>query len=341
MKILQYSPVYRPTVGGLEFVVRTLGQEFLKLGHESRILTNQDGSWHDDAELGVVRRPTPYSQLDAIRWADAVICHQDALRLVWPLALISGKPALMIMNMSPQKRRWPARVLMQRVVGKCRLYASSQHLAKEAQSHFVSPCGVLPNPYDPGCFFLPSVPAERPIDLVFVGRLAFVKGVDLFVESLAELARSGQRPTVKIIGDGEDRPKVERLIQAHGLAGQVELLGTLEGGEIADILRKTFCLVVPSRFEPFGIVALEGRACGCRIVATNAGGLPEASGNDALIVQHSSAEALTPALREVLRQREAAGGGMSFAQSKDILLQRHEPRNVAAAYLDILASAVR
>jgi glycogen(starch) synthase len=337
MNILQYCPAYRPSVGGLEFVVHTLAREFTDLGHKSRILTTQAGAWIDDAELGVVRRPGVAAQLAAIRWADAVVCHQDVLALAWPLALFR-KPALMMIHVSPQQRRSPASLLMHHIAKHCLMNAASRSLAREVTDLFGEPCGVLPNPYDAKCFYSPHNVEARTIDFVFVGRLAFVKGADLFVESLAELAQSGLRPSVKIIGDGEDRPKIERLIQLYDLGAQVELLGVLEGVQIAEILRKTYCMVVPSRYEPFGIVSLEGRACGCKIIATDAGGLPEASGADAIIVPHSNLEALAPALQSILEQKDSAREAARTLGSVDVSLVRHEPRSVAAAFLESLES---
>jgi glycosyltransferase involved in cell wall biosynthesis len=168
-----------------------------------------------------------------------------------------------------------------------------------------------------------------------------VKGTDLLIESFASLAKEGLRPSLAIIGDGEHRSKIEGLIQSHGLAGHVKMLGALDAAQIGDVLRRSYCLVVPSRYEPFGIVALEGRACGCRIIATDAGGLPEAAGADAFIVPHDSAEAITTALRSVLEQRVSERDSTSSVPSLDGFLLRHEPRNVAVAFLEALRHVSR
>ena len=335
MNILQYCPVYRPNLGGMEFVVHTLAKEFVALGHCSRVLTNQSGSWPDDADLGVIRRPGLRDQLSALRWADAVICHQDSLQLLWPLAAINKRPLMMI-NVTPQKRRGLPNMVMRRIIQKCNLRASSRQLAREVEDQFGAVCGLLPNPYDPVYFYPPEESVERTTDFVFVGRLAMVKGTDLLIESFASLAKEGLRPSLEIIGDGEHRSKIEGLIQSHGLAAHVRMLGALDAAQIGDVLRRSYCLVVPSRYEPFGIVALEGRTCGCEIIATDAGGLPEAAGADAFIVPHSSAESLTRALRTVLKQRSSIHDSTARFRSVDSSLVMHEPRNVATAFLEAL-----
>ena len=163
-----------------------------------------------------------------------------------------------------------------------------------------------------------------------------VKGADIFVEALGRLEDQGLRPTVQMIGDGEERSKLEGLILKHRLGSNVKLLGNLDGAQIGDILRRAYCLVVPSRYEPFGIVALEGRACGCKLVVTDAGGLSEAAGTSALVVERCSPEAMARGLAEVLEQRSSSDlkSGASIVPDKD--LERHDPRSVALAYLSAL-----
>lgn len=335
MNILQYCPAYRPNVGGLEFVVHTLAKEFVELGHKSRILTPQSGTWNDDRELGVIRQPHLGEQLAALRWADAVVCHQDVLGLAWPLAL-TNKPSLMMIHVTPQRRRWPASLLMRKITRKCEMRAASRYLAGEVEEFFGVSCNVLPNPYDPEYFHPPETGQARCTDFVFVGRLAMVKAADVFVEALGLLAARGLRPSVEIIGDGEERSRVEELIATHGLGSQVKLLGELDAEQIGQVLRRSYCMVVPSHYEPYGIVALEGRACGCKLVVTATGGLPEAAGPSAVVVERSSAEAMARGLAQVLEERSASDAKFRTENTPDDILERHKPRNVAFDYLSVL-----
>jgi glycogen(starch) synthase len=335
MNILQYCSAYRPSVGGLEFVVHTLAAQFVKLGHRSRILTPQVGECSDDAEFGVVRRPSLGAQFAAVKWADAIVCHQDVLALAWPLALVR-KPALMMIHVTPQQRRGLAYLFMRRITHRCGMNAASRYLAGEVTDLFNVPCGVLPNPYDPDNFYPPDAGQLRATDFVFVGRLAMVKAADVFVEALGLLAKQGIRPTVQIIGDGEERSRIESLIASHSLGAQVKMLGCLSGAQIGDILRCAYCLVVPSHYEPFGIVALEGRACGCELVVTGTGGLPEAAGRLAVIVERSSAQALANALEEVLKRKGKSKARLASPLPVDEELEGHKPRKVARDYLSVL-----
>ncbi|MBC6981840.1 glycosyltransferase [Caulobacter sp. 17J80-11] len=104
--------------------------------------------------------------------------------------------------------------------------------------------------------------------LVFVGRLAPVKGVDLLIAAFRAVAPAHAR--LAILGDGVLRPALEALAAGDGritFAGHVR--NPAAWYEAADLL------VMPSRAEPFGLVALEAMARGAPIVATRAGGLSE------------------------------------------------------------------
>jgi len=335
VNILQYCPVYRPSVGGLEFVVYTLAKEFVALGHTSRILTLQKGECSDDSSLGVIRRGGLQDQIAALRWADAVICHQDSLRLAWPL-LGGMRPALMMVNITPQHRRWPASRLMRRIAVNCVVYGSSEFLAEQVKERLGVPCAVLPNPYDAKRFYPAPAGAPRTIDFAFVGRMVHLKGPDLFVKSLARVAASGAKFSAVLIGGGSERSNLEQLIAANSLEDSVKLVGQLDGEQIAEVLRDTRCLVVPSRYEPFGIVALEGRACGCKLVVTGTGGLPAAAGRNALIVPEGDVDAMADGMMRTLRGLRRNDASVEVVVDRE--LEKHEPRSVAKAYLGALAA---
>jgi glycogen(starch) synthase len=84
---------------------------------------------------------------------------------------------------------------------------------------------------------------------------------------------------LKVIGEGPCRNDLEERVRKLGLADQVEFLGAIVGEPLVNILNRHKILVVPSSWnEPFGIVALEGIACGCMVIGSSGGGLPEAIG---------------------------------------------------------------
>jgi D-inositol-3-phosphate glycosyltransferase len=133
--------------------------------------------------------------------------------------------------------------------------------------------------------FFPSdrVAARRHVGLppgpmmLFVGRIQPLKGADLAVRALAELA--DRRTTLVIVGgpsgpDGASEvDALHALVAELGLEHRVRFVAPRPHDQLADFYRAADVCVVPSRTESFGLVALEAAACGTPVVAANVGGL--------------------------------------------------------------------
>ena len=150
--------------------------------------------------------------------------------------------------------------------------------------------------------------------LLGVGRLGRMKGFDLLIQAFAD-ADLDPAITLVIGGDGPERDSLAALAAARGVARRVTLLGSLEEVEVAQRMAGALAVVVPSRAESFGIVALEAWRAGTALVMTNRGGAVEFAhdGRDALLVDPLDPDALVRALRRVttdgaLRARLAAAG---------------------------------
>ena len=113
--------------------------------------------------------------------------------------------------------------------------------------------------------------------LLFVGRIQPLKGVDVAVQSLAELGRKDAR--LLVVGgasgtEGEsEMAKVRALVGSLGLADQVTFVQPQAHHMLSTYYRAADVVLVPSRSESFGLVALEAAACGTPVVANAVGGL--------------------------------------------------------------------
>jgi glycogen(starch) synthase len=97
--------------------------------------------------------------------------------------------------------------------------------------------------------------------------------------------------------------------------------------------------LVPSVWhEPFGIVALEGIACGCAVVGTAGGGLPDAIGPCGVTVPNGDAAALAEAIAALLDDPDRIAAYRAAAPAH---LARHRPRRVAEEYLRVMEQVVR
>ena len=113
--------------------------------------------------------------------------------------------------------------------------------------------------------------------ILFVGRIQPLKGVDIAVEMLAEL--DDESATLMIVGGAsgkEGSAEVERLgsiIEEHGLQDRVQFIDPKPHYALSTFYRAADVVVMPSRSESFGLVALEAAACGVPVVAASVGGL--------------------------------------------------------------------
>ncbi|GAA1799112.1 hypothetical protein GCM10009749_03590 [Agromyces neolithicus] len=147
-----------------------------------------------------------------------------------------------------------------------------------------------------------------------VGRLGVMKGFDLLIDAfaIAELD-----PDIRLVigGDGPERARLGELIERRGLRDRVELVGRLSPTAVAGAMAGALAVVVPSRIEAFGIVALEAWRSSTALVMTGRGGAPEfvRDGVDGILFDPEDPAALSRALLRVsndgpLREELAAAG---------------------------------
>lgn len=124
-----------------------------------------------------------------------------------------------------------------------------------------------------------EIPAdEGATDLLFIGELRPVKGIDVLFQTMAALRQNGRELSLTLVGDGPEKPNLEALARALGLDAQVTFAGAMPA---AAAFRRGRIVVVPSRRESLPYVVLEALAAGKPVVATNVGGIPEIYGDDA------------------------------------------------------------
>jgi glycosyltransferase involved in cell wall biosynthesis len=116
-----------------------------------------------------------------------------------------------------------------------------------------------------------------PLELLFVGNLAPVKGLDLLLESVSRLPHPVWRLTVagSLTADPEHARRIRGLISSRGLGSQVRLLGAVDGEGLRDLYTAAQVFVMPFALEGFGIAALEAMAFGLPVIGSADGGVRE------------------------------------------------------------------
>jgi glycosyltransferase involved in cell wall biosynthesis len=179
---------------------------------------------------------------------------------------------------------------------------------------------------------------KRDRDLLFVGRLVSSKGADILLEAVGQLRSPGPEPKVTIVGDGPELPRLQAQAARLGLLDRIEFTGSKSGAELSRIFNAHRILVVPSVApETFGIVALEGIACGCVVVASSeAGGLHEALGDCGFTFETGNASALASCLAGLLHAPDAA---RICVQKAERHVAAFSARTIAEAYLRVINRA--
>jgi glycogen synthase len=330
MNILFSSHVFAPGVGGIEQMSLMLAGEFVRQGHEVTLVTQAQSAEADDYPFTVHRRPDAMQLLKLLRRCDVFFHNNISLRQVWPLALVR-KPWVVAHHIWIPHTGFAAR--LKRALLRC---ATAIAVSRALADDMPGRPQVIPNAYD-DAVFKPATGQSRDCDLVFVGRLVSDKGASLLLSALQALGQQGLRPTLTLVGAGPEEPALRAQLAAEGLADQVVFAGVVRGAALASLLSRHKVMVVPSLWnEPFGIVALEGMACGCVVVGSQGGGLSEAIGPGGLTFANGDVGALTEALRRVLTdaglQQQLRLAGAQHA------LQHTVPQ-IAQRYLAVLEQA--
>ena len=329
MKILLGSHHFAPSIGGIETASELLAREFVKLGHEVHVITQTaDG---DDFPFRVIRRPGARELLRQVSWCDVFLQNNISLRTFWPLLFVRRR--LFVVHQTWIRNPRGEIGWHERLKHFVLRFARSIAISKAVADELPTPVLVVPNPYDDE-IFRRFEGTDRARDLVYVGRLVCDKGVDLLIEALSILRESGTETRLTVVGDGPDRSRLEKQVAELALQSSVEFVGSVNSLQLAEILNHHRILVVPSRWpEPFGIVALEGIGCGCAVVGSDQGGLPEAIGQCGVTFPNNDVRLLANALSQLIHNAAQRDLLRSNASSH---LARFTKRRVAEAYLEFI-----
>jgi glycosyltransferase involved in cell wall biosynthesis len=123
--------------------------------------------------------------------------------------------------------------------------------------------------------FEPIITKADATDLVFMGELRPVKGVDVLLDAIARLRDAGRTVTATLVGDGPEREALQAQVARHGLGGAVHFMPAMPARQALALGR---IMVVPSRAESLPYVVLEAAAGGKPLITTKVGGIPEIYG---------------------------------------------------------------
>ena len=337
LRIGLVSDCYVPRLGGIELQVHDLARQLRAIGHEVVVITPSPGP--DEVDGVPVRRVAapmlpfdiPFSPRTFRRIADLLgeegvdVAHFNG-GVLSPVAFIGagmaqhrGIPTVITAHClwsyaSPAFRAadWVAHWTQWPVV-----FSAVSDVAA-APIHRIARRGVrvaiLPNGIDNDAWHVDPEPRDPDVvTLVAVMRLAPRKRpghLVKMIDRVRQQAPPGTAVRAVIIGDGPERPTIEKMIAERDLGGVVRLTGRLGREEIRREFARADVFVAPANLESFGIAALEARCAGLPVVAKARTGIREfvAHGHEGLLAE-SDADLVAQMVRlvrdPVLRQRMA------------------------------------
>lgn len=337
MKIIILSHKFSPDIGGIESISKMFAEEFVKAGHEVRIITHSIETVKQDFSYLVVRQPKIKTLFEQYRWSDVVLENNPCVRLAWPLFFV------------PRPKVTGLQTWIANPDGKSEMVHQIKSYYLKFSS-FVTACSnslrdktfpkaiVIGNPYQHELFKIKSE-VKRNKHFVFLGRLVSDKGADLAIKAISKIKNSNQgNYSLSIIGSGEQEENLKKLVQNLDLENQVTFFGPKQGETLVDALNSHEFLLVPSVWEePFGIVALEGMACGCLPIVSDGGGLPDAVGKAGMIFKRGDADDMVEKMLKLLHDPQLT---LAIKNEMPQHLALHTSEIVAHKYLNLIRKAV-
>jgi glycosyltransferase involved in cell wall biosynthesis len=305
-------------------------------GHDVKLVSQTLAQDSKEFPFEVIRQPSPQKLLQLTRWCDVFFQGCVSLKGLWSLLLV---PRPLVITHQTWYRRVDGTFGWQnRLKYFVTHFATNISISHAIAKHIPAPSQIIPNSYQENIFYeMPEISRDK--DLVFLGRLVSDKGVNLLVQALARLQSMGLYPKLTIIGTGPEESKLHQQAEELEILSWVQFVGVKVEHELAKLLNAHQIMVVPSIWdEPFGIVALEGIACGCVVVGSEGGGLKDAIGPCGVTFPNGNLENLTQVLFDLLTYPEKL---ISYRHEAKRHLARHTSQAVAKAYLDILEEVIQ
>ena len=200
-----------------------------------------------------------------------------------------------------------------------RVIVTSESMRREVVEHFRLPPGKvhkIPNGVDVEKFnlefdresFRSRYVSSGERIVLFVGRLTPQKGVEYLIKALPMILQSHPEVKLVIVGDGWMSDDLKSLARSTGRPEKIYFTGFLPEQDLIKTLLSADVLVIPSVYEPFGIVALEGMAAGIPVVASNVDGLSEVvhHGRNGVLTYPADPKSIAWGVDRILSDRDYA-----------------------------------
>ena len=274
---------------------------------------NFEGSsyyWSIRQQVDKLREEFPFDVIHAnFGYPDGVVAAKLAARYNVPFIITEHASWIPWMDNYPQIRRQTVKAASQ-----CAFHIAVSSFTRKTIAHFTGETQklrVIPNGVDTKVFTpLPETEQPNSNQILCVSVTRHVKGIDILLQAMSRIVK--EKPEIKlvIVGGGFNRNysqeelNLRSMSEKLGLNDNVEFIGIKSPSEVADYMRKSALLVLPSRRETFGTVLIEALACGTPVVATDCGGPVDIVNKSVgLLVPVDDPQALSDSMINVIKKR--------------------------------------
>jgi len=219
------------------------------------------------------------------------------------------------------------------IIATTQSYAQSSSVLRGYQYEIV-PNGIRLQAFDKQ---LHDVSNERMSkQVLFVGRLSSVKGIDYLIEAAKIVLKQHDDATFLIVGDGEERQRLEAL--AIGYENHIKFCGYISRRALIALYKRSTVLVLPSftRLEAFGVVLLEAMACETPVIASRIPGVLDVIGEGGFLVTPRSPQSIATAILEIFENPTNARH--MGKKGRQLVEQKYDWKIVAQGILDLYAN---
>jgi len=331
MKLVLMSPELFLHEGGIARILRlylkALCQTVAPTGRVESIVLNDKSSAearlarYSDQQLGahIACNGSKLAYLRHVlrqsRKADRLICgHLHHLPIAWLAARLNSRLRYDLIAHGIEVWRPYSAMERRALRGANRIYCVSDYTRRQVLRYCpglaAEKLRVIPNTLDPYFSAAPgAVLTNQPFALpriLSVGRLSAAdsyKGYDTLIEALPLIRREHPAVRLRIVGQGDDQPRLAALATRLGVSGSVDFLGTINDEALRTEYTACDLFALPSRKEGFGLVYLEAMSHGKPCIAARAGGAPEVV-NDQVgkLVEYGNIPELAAAVTSLVKQ---------------------------------------
>lgn len=175
----------------------------------------------------------------------------------------------------------------------------------------------------------------------FVGRLVYEKGVQTVIEAMPRVLEEVPDLRFLVAGTGPHVRALQAMIDEFGMSEKIKLLGFVDANNLVKFYKCADLTVVPSLYEPFGMVTLEAMVAGCPVIVADTGGLKEIVVHEetGLCFKPGNSESLAQAMIRVLKNEDLAGRLTSDAMN--LVGEKYNWNRIASHTMEIYERSIK